>query len=90
MSVKIELNPIEELIVDEKVILNPIYFDFDKFNITNKAAFELDKLVVIMKKYPGYIKLNLTQTVEVPSSYNKTLSEKRALTTVEVPYFKRN
>ena len=84
MSVKIELNPIEELIVDEKVILNPIYFDFDKFNITNKAAFELDKLVVIMKKYPEMIiKVESHTDSRGSSSYNKTLSEKRALTTVE-------
>lgn len=83
-SVKIELNPIEELIVDEKVILNPIYFDFDKFNITNKAAFELDKLVVIMKKYPEMIiKVESHTDSRGSSSYNKTLSEKRALTTVE-------
>ena len=80
MSVKIELNPIEELIVDEKVILNPIYFDFDKFNITNKAAFELDKLVVIMKKYPEMIiKLNLTQTVEVPHHITKHYLKKELL-----------
>ena len=87
MSVKIELNPIEELIVDEKVILNPIYFDFDKFNITNKAAFELDKLVVIMKKYPEMIiKVESHTDSRGSSSYNKTLSEKvRQL----VPYFKK-
>ena len=44
---KIKLDPIEELIVEEKIILNPIYFEFDKSNITNQAAFELDKLVSI-------------------------------------------
>ena len=46
---KIKLDPIEELIVEEKIVLNPIYFEFDKANITNQAAFELDKLVSIMK-----------------------------------------
>ena len=52
---KVKLDPIEELIVEEKIILNPIYFEFDKSNITNQAAFELDKLVAIMKKYPGMV-----------------------------------
>ena len=76
MSVKIELNPVEELIVDEKVILNPIYFDFDKFNISNKAAFELDKLVVIMKKYPEMIiKVESHTDSRGSSSYNKSLSD---------------
>ncbi|HIF49686.1 MAG TPA: cell envelope biogenesis protein OmpA, partial [Cytophagales bacterium] len=36
----IYLDPIEEIIVEEKIMLNPIYFDFDKSNITNQAAFE--------------------------------------------------
>ena len=31
----VKLDPIEELIVEEKIILNPIYFEFDKSNITN-------------------------------------------------------
>ena len=52
---KIKLDPIEELIVEEKIVLNPIYFEFDKANINNQAAFELDKLVSIMKKYPKMI-----------------------------------
>ncbi len=38
-----------------KRFLNPILFDYDKHNIKPKAAFELDKLVAIMKKYPNMI-----------------------------------
>ena len=41
------LTPIEEIILANKVILNPIYFDFDKSNITAKAAFELDNLIPV-------------------------------------------
>jgi outer membrane protein OmpA-like peptidoglycan-associated protein len=81
---KIKLEPIEELIVEEKIILNPIYFDFDMFNITNQAAFELDKLVAIMKKYPKMVISAESHTdSRGPSSYNKLLSDKRAKSTAQ-------
>jgi outer membrane protein OmpA-like peptidoglycan-associated protein len=81
---KIKLDPIEELIVEEKIILNPIYFDFDKFNITNQAAFELDKLVAIMKKYPEMVVLAESHTdSRGPASYNKLLSDRRAKSTAQ-------
>ena len=51
VSVSVSLKPIEDIIQAGKVVLNPIYFDFDKSNITKQAAFELDKLVQLMKKY---------------------------------------
>ena len=48
----ISLEPIEKIITAERIELEPIYFDFDKANITSDAAYELDKLVQVMKKYP--------------------------------------
>jgi len=81
---KIKLDPIEELIVEEKIVLNPIYFEFDKANITNQAAFELDKLVSIMKKYPKMIIRAESHTDNRgPASYNKLLSERRAKSTAQ-------
>ena len=81
---KIKLDPIEELIVEEKIVLNPIYFEFDKANITNQAAFELDKLVSIMKKYPKIIIRAESHTdSRGPASYNKLLSERRAKSTAQ-------
>ena len=81
---KIKLDPIEELIVEEKIVLNPIYFEFDKANITNQAAFELDKLVSIMKKYPKMIIRAESHTDgRGPASYNKLLSERRAKSTAQ-------
>ena len=80
----IKLDPIEELISEEKIELNPIYFDFDKFNITNQAAFELDKLVAIMKKYPDMVIRAESHTDNRgPASYNMLLSEKRAKSTAQ-------
>ena len=81
---KVKLDPIEELIVEEKIILNPIYFEFDKSNITNQAAFELDKLVAIMKKYPEMvIKAESHTDSRGPASYNKYLSDRRAKSTAQ-------
>tara|TARA_Y200000002_G_scaffold170293_1_gene140499 strand:+ start:940 stop:2907 length:1968 start_codon:yes stop_codon:yes gene_type:complete len=81
---KIKLDSIEELIVEEKIVLNPIYFEFDKANITNQAAFELDKLVSIMKKYPKMIIRAESHTdSRGPASYNKLLSERRAKSTAQ-------
>ncbi|WP_400075551.1 OmpA family protein [Winogradskyella sp. R77965] len=83
-SVQISLDPIEKLIVAEKINLAPIFFEFDKSNITDQAAFELDKLVQIMKKYPEMIVIANSHTDERgPESYNTRLSERRAKTTIQ-------
>src|SRR5690606_39458403 len=47
-----KLRPVEQIIVEDRVVLAPIHFDFDKHNIKPQAALELDKLVQVMKKYP--------------------------------------
>ena len=78
------LDPIEEIIKPEEIVLNPIFFEFDKSNITSKAAFELDKLVQIMKKYPEMvINANSHTDSRGSASYNAGLSERRAKTTVQ-------
>ncbi|NNF82943.1 MAG: OmpA family protein, partial [Flavobacteriaceae bacterium] len=84
VMVNIALNPIEQIIAEDRVELNPIYFDFDKSNITAKAAFELDKLVQIMNKYPDMVIQAESHTDSRGSApYNQRLSERRAKTTVQ-------
>ena len=82
LAVQISLDPIEEMITPEEIVLNPIYFDFDKSNITAKAAFELDKLVQIMNKYPELV-INATSHTDSRGSapYNQRLSQRRAKST---------
>ncbi|WP_411894070.1 OmpA family protein [Winogradskyella sp. A2] len=84
LEVRVFLPPIEKLIVEDKIELQPIYFDFDKSNITAQAAFELDKLVQIMNKYPEIV-VNATSHTDTrgPASYNNRLSERRAKSTVQ-------
>lgn len=80
----INLRPIEEIIQDDKVVLNPIYFAYDKSNITPKAAFELDKLVALMKKYPNMvIKAESHTDSRNTPEYNSALSNRRAQSTVQ-------
>jgi outer membrane protein OmpA-like peptidoglycan-associated protein len=42
------IEPIDVVVTETEVILNPIYFDNNKSNITSQGAEELDKLVYIM------------------------------------------
>jgi outer membrane protein OmpA-like peptidoglycan-associated protein/tetratricopeptide (TPR) repeat protein len=81
---EILLDPIDEIILANKVVLNPIYFDFDKSNITAQAAFELDKLVTLMTKYQSIVIRAESHTdSRGRDSYNQALSERRALTTAQ-------
>ncbi|MDC7997067.1 OmpA family protein [Gilvibacter sediminis] len=83
-EVRIALNPIEEIIQDDRVVLEPIFFDFDKSNIKPQAAFELDKLVQIMKKYPDMvIRVESHTDNRGGNRYNMQLSERRAQSTVQ-------
>jgi outer membrane protein OmpA-like peptidoglycan-associated protein len=84
LSKIIALRPIEAIIVDDKVELNPILFDYDKHNIKPQAAFELDKLIEIMEKYPDMkIVVESHTDTRGNAEYNRNLSEKRAQSTVQ-------
>ncbi|MDN3491436.1 OmpA family protein [Winogradskyella bathintestinalis] len=83
-NVQISLQPIETIIAPEEIVLAPIFFEFDKSNITAQAAFELDKLVQVMKKYPQLIIKATSHTDERGrEAYNEALSDRRAKTTVQ-------
>lgn len=84
VSAEILLDPIDEIILANKVMLNPIYFDFDKSNITAQAAFELDKLIELMNKYQSIVIRAESHTDSRGSAkYNQGLSDRRALTTAQ-------
>ena len=84
VNTTLELRPIEEIIVEDKIVLNPILFDYNKHNIKPQAAFELDKVVAIMKKYPNMvIKVESHTDSRGTEEYNLGLSERRAQSTVQ-------
>ena len=74
------------LVVDEKnkININSIYFDFDKFNIRSDAEFELDKIATIMHQNPDMtIEVNSHADSRGKDAYNIILSNKRAESTIE-------
>ncbi|MXN92790.1 OmpA family protein [Flavobacterium sp. Sd200] len=78
------LKPLANIIVDGKIVLKNIYFDFDKSNITQEAAFELDKLVQTMTLYPTMVISVKTHSDSRGSDeYNLKLSDDRARATVQ-------
>jgi len=82
------LTPDSDLIVTEggvqKIAINPIYFHFDKYNIREQAAAELDKVVYVLKKYPNIV-INIESHTDSRGSdtYNVELSTNRAKATYD-------
>ncbi|MGB3345109.1 MAG: OmpA family protein [Aequorivita sp.] len=64
--------------------LQPIYFDFDKWNIRPDAEIELAKILAAMREYPELIIHIESHTDSRGShSYNERLSERRAQSTLK-------
>jgi outer membrane protein OmpA-like peptidoglycan-associated protein/tetratricopeptide (TPR) repeat protein len=83
-NIVVSLDPIKPIITEKEVILEPIYFEFDKSNITAQGAAELDKLVEVMNEYPEMVIFAKSHTDNRGGDkYNKNLSERRAKTTVQ-------
>lgn len=63
--------------------LNPIYFDFNKYNIRPDAAVELEKVIAVMQEYPK-LKIDVRSHTDsrAPDAYNMTLSQNRNLSTI--------
>lgn len=84
LNVPASLNPIEIIIRPTEIVLNPIFFEFNKSNITQEGAFELDKLVQVMKSNDKLIIFTKSHTDNRGSdNFNLILSDKRAKATVQ-------
>jgi len=70
---------LDKIILNKSIVLENIYYDFDKWNIRSDAAIELDKLVDMLKRNPD-IKIELGSHTDCrgSSAYNEKLSQKRA------------
>ena len=78
------LQPIDVIVTETEIILKPIYFEYDKSNITQEGAFELDKLVQVMKNNDKMVILAKSHTDSRGSdNYNLKLSDRRAKSTVQ-------
>ena len=83
MNITIPLEP-EVEVIDTITIDNSIFFAFDKAKIKEEAAFELDKIVKILKEN-SELKIKITSHTDKrgPESYNMRLSERRAENTLK-------
>lgn len=82
--VEVLLEPIKPIITETEVILQPIFFEFDKSNITAQGAEELDKLVEVMNEHPEMVIFVKSHTDSRGSDkYNLNLSDRRAKATVQ-------
>ncbi|MEO9894066.1 OmpA family protein [Aurantibacter sp.] len=82
----IYLTPFESLIVKEgnveKIKVDPIYFDYDKSDITPRAEIELEKVLFAMRNFPDIkIKIESHTDSRGTDSYNLQLSDARAKST---------
>ena len=73
----------KEIKVGQKIILERIYFDFDKYNIRDESVVELNKLLVFMQKNPDVIvEISGHTDSRGADDYNMKLSRNRAKSVV--------
>jgi len=70
------------LIIENEIVINPIFFDFDKSKIRDDAAYELENIVTIMNNHPKMIiKIEAHTDSRGRDKYNEKLSDRRAKST---------
>jgi outer membrane protein OmpA-like peptidoglycan-associated protein len=80
---------VEEIVIDKPIVLENIYYDFDKWNIRPDAAVELDKLVKLLKDNPNIdIEMGSHTDSRGSDAYNMVLSDKRAKAAVDYLVFR--
>ncbi|MCK0109850.1 OmpA family protein [Flavobacteriaceae bacterium S0825] len=78
---KVDLNLIP-LCFDSEIVINPIFFDFDKWNIRTDAQYELENIVSVMRDHPQMvIKIESHTDSRGRDAYNIKLSDRRAKST---------
>ncbi|MGB1308618.1 MAG: OmpA family protein, partial [Oceanihabitans sp.] len=78
-TIDLELIP---LIIDNEIVINPIFFDYDKSNIRPDAAYELENIVTVMNNHPKMIiKIESHTDSRGKDAYNEKLSDRRAKST---------
>ena len=82
--VQATLQPIQEIVKENEVVLKEINFEFNRSNVTQDGAFELDKLVQVLTLNPQMVILVKAHTDNRGSdTYNLSLSDRRAKSTVQ-------
>ncbi|WP_452224642.1 OmpA family protein [Lacinutrix chionoecetis] len=70
------------LIIDSEIVINPIFFDYNKSDIRPDAAYELENIVAVMREHPTMvIKIEAHTDSRGRDAYNEKLSDRRAKST---------
>lgn len=74
----------EDVNVGEKIVLNNIFYDFDKFNLRPESQEELNRLIKLMKDIPTLV-IEISSHTDIIGSaeYNMKLSQDRAQSVVD-------
>ncbi|AWI25204.1 OmpA family protein [Flavobacterium pallidum] len=84
VKVDAPLNPIDVIVTEKEVILKDVNFEYNMANITQEGAFELDKLIQVMKSSPEMVIFVKSHTDNRgKDAYNMDLSDRRAKATVQ-------
>ncbi|MEO8515913.1 MAG: OmpA family protein [Flavobacterium sp.] len=85
-DIDFELSKLEDFTVkegkNEKIDINPIFFEYDKWDITPQAVAELDRVVFVMSSFPKLkIRIESHTDSRGKDAYNMVLSDNRAKAT---------
>ncbi|WP_299106787.1 OmpA family protein [uncultured Tenacibaculum sp.] len=70
------------LVVENQIVIKPIYFDFNKYDIRDDAKYELENIYTIMTRHPEIvIRIESHTDSRGTFEHNLSLSSKRALAT---------
>ena len=70
------------LIIDSEIVINPIFFDYNKSDVRPDAAYELENIVAVMREHPNMvIKIESHTDSRGRDAYNEKLSDRRAKST---------
>lgn len=78
---------LKAFIIDNEIVINPIYFDYNKSFIRTDAAYELENIVAVMREHPKMIiKIESHTDSRGRDKYNLKLSDRRAKSTRDYLY----
>ena len=77
--------PVITKVDDElRIVLENIYFDFNKYNVKEESTISLNKIIKVLKEHPDMkLAINAHTDNKGRDSYNLNLSEKRAASAVK-------
>jgi outer membrane protein OmpA-like peptidoglycan-associated protein/YHS domain-containing protein len=83
ISIEAAIVPIDVIVTETEIVVNPIYFYSDKNDITDRGASELDKLIYVMSQNNA-IRIDVKSHTDSRGTdeYNLDLSDRRAKSTV--------